>query len=145
MKRLRPTPSLAISLLALFFALGGSALAVTTARKPIARCDNGSVKAYAAVNLQSFAGPFPQRFTSGSHVFASSWVCNGGAAEVRNAGAPGLFEIRFAGIASRTVVVSSLAPESGSASWTYGAGAYQVRVTRPDGNPSNYGFSIAVY
>ena len=143
MKRLRPTPSLAISLLALFFALGGTAVPVNSAR-PVTACGNGSVKAFAAVNLQGYAGAFPSQFSSADKNFAVRWACNGSAAQVRATSA-GVFEIKWPGISSRMVQVSSLAPEAEVTSWTYGSGAYQIHVARNDGTTGNYGFSITVY
>lgn len=136
--------TLVIAVTGLFFALGGSALAVGKARKPLYPCNKGTVKAYASVNLENFAGAFPQQFSSAANLFATRYSCNGKAAQVRAAG-PGRYEIRFPGLSSRMVVVSSLAPEGGYASWDFGPGAYEVRVSRADGTPSNYGFSIAVY
>jgi hypothetical protein len=140
----RITPSLVIALLALFFAIGGSAPAVDRAARPVLRCGNGSIKAYASIDLDRFAGAFPTQFSSSPKLFATRWVCNGATVSARNAG-PGIYEVRFPGITSRMVVVSSLSPYPSSASWTFGAGAFQVQVAKADGTPSNFGFSIAVY
>ena len=47
---MRITPTTVIALLALFFALGGSAVAVTEAVRPQARCAPGAVRGFIAVN-----------------------------------------------------------------------------------------------
>jgi len=45
---MRLSPSTVIAVAALFFALGGSAVAVTEAVKPQARCQPGAVRAFVA-------------------------------------------------------------------------------------------------
>ena len=47
---MRITPTTVIALLALFFALGGSAVAVAAAVRPQARCAPGAVRGFIAVN-----------------------------------------------------------------------------------------------
>ena len=47
---MRITPSTVIAALALFFALGGSAVAVRDAVRPQARCAPGAVRGYIVVN-----------------------------------------------------------------------------------------------
>ena len=47
--RFRPSPATAIAAAALFFALGGSALALSDAVRPQPRCANGAVRGIAAV------------------------------------------------------------------------------------------------
>ena len=47
---MRVSPSTALAATALFFALGGSAIAVNEAVKPQARCQPGAVRGYVAVN-----------------------------------------------------------------------------------------------
>ena len=137
-----PSPSIVVASLALFFAAGGSALALGRATAA-ASCGNGSVKAYAAVNLDRFSGGPPTAFTANPQLFSGRYSCARRSPEVR--AVPGGFEIRFPGIASQTAVVSSLGPEAGYASWDFSGGVFQVRVMRHDGQPSAYGFSIAVY
>jgi hypothetical protein len=82
----RVSPSLGVAILALFVALGGSAVAVTNA-KPVLRCGNGSVKAFAAVELDTFVGSFPQQLSAAPNLFAARFTCNGQPAQARLAGA----------------------------------------------------------
>lgn len=139
----RLSPSLGVAMLALFVALGGSAVAVTKA-KPVVRCGNGSVKAFAAVDLDTFAGSFPQQFSSAANLFAARFACNGQAAQARVAGA-GRYDVRFPGIASRAATVTVLSDRPGTVSWRLVNGTYQIRVLDPNGNPTERGFAIAVF
>src|SRR5512146_1028237 len=93
-----------VAMLALFVALGGTAIAVGNA-KPVTICGNGSVKAFASVNLDGLAGSVPEQFTSDGRYFTSRWACNGHAVEIRNAG-NGAYEIRVGGLTPRTAVAS---------------------------------------
>jgi hypothetical protein len=132
-------------LLALFVALGGSALAFGKAVKPVVRCGNGSVKAYAAVNLDSYAGAFPTSFSSEARNFTARYSCTGTAAQVRRVG-HGVYEIRFPGVPARSAVVSGDSYNGAQVSWTNGAeGSFRVTVLSPSGYPSDFGFSIAVF
>src|SRR4051794_40758844 len=105
--RRRPSPSLVVAMLALFVALGGSAIAIDKA-VPVTRCGNGALKAYASLNLDQFAGAFPTAFSSRADLFERRWQCNGRAAEVRLAG-DGVYEVRFPGLGATagTVTVNS--------------------------------------
>src|SRR5262249_13180608 len=71
------TPSLGVATLALFVALGGSAFALSTKAPPVLRCGNGSVKAFAAFEFDTFPGAFPQQFSTDPGIFAARFSCNG--------------------------------------------------------------------
>jgi len=100
--RLQPRPETVIALLALFFALGGSALAVgehvqgtLVAQK---RCANGSVRGIAAVTgipSQGIAN-LPGNFTGSGAYFGRRFNCTGRAVQARRVEA-GVFEVRFVG------------------------------------------------
>jgi hypothetical protein len=139
----RVSPSLGVAVLALFVALGGSAVAVTNA-KPVVRCGNGSVKAYAAVDLDRFTGPFPQQFSAAPNLFVARFSCNGQAAQARVVGA-GRYDIRFPGIASNAATVTIFSDRPGTVTWRFVNGMYQIRVLDPSGNPTERGFAIAVF
>src|SRR5207248_8335495 len=97
--RLRhPSPALVVALLALFFALGGSAFAISQKVKPQARCQPGAVRGIAFVTGQpsSGIGNVPDQFTTDRSFFGYSWNCTGGTVAVRRVpSTPGAYEIGF--------------------------------------------------
>jgi hypothetical protein len=107
-----PTPSAVIALLALFFALGGSAYAVGDriqgAGSTEARCGNGSVRGIAVVTgipSQGIAN-LPGNFTSGKAYFGRKYNCAGKAVQARRVEA-GVFEVRFVGVSGGSAVASA--------------------------------------
>ena len=133
-------------MLALFVALGGTALAVHAKAKPVVVCGNGSVKAIAAVNLDSFAGSFPISYSNDPSLFAARWSCNGKAAEIRQV-SNGVYDIRFPNITPRVANVTVMSGQNtGSASWSpTGDGAFRVYTIDGDGAMHSHGFAISVY
>lgn len=115
MKRARHlsiTPGAAIGLIALFFALGGSAFAVQDrAQGPAVaqqRCANGSVRGVALVTgiaAQGIAN-IPDGFTGAGNLFGRKFNCTGKAVQVRRV-ETGVFEIRFVGISGASGVGSA--------------------------------------
>ncbi|HVC86170.1 MAG TPA: hypothetical protein VNC40_01945 [Gaiellaceae bacterium] len=117
----RPSPALVVSLVALFFALGGTAFAVGSkelASQP--RCATGAIRGVAVIN----AGPtgldaLTATYSSAPGLFGYHWSCGGGKIMVRKpTDFPGV-EIKFVGNSSSTAIVSSVAlgvPYSGSVS-----------------------------
>jgi hypothetical protein len=109
-RRISVSPATAIALLALFFALGGSALAVgqraTVAQQ---RCANGAVRGIVTVVGDPGAGiaNVGDQFTSRKAVFARTFNCTGRATQVRRV-APGVFEVRFVGNTAQSAVASSI-------------------------------------
>ena len=112
--RSRPSPATVIASLALFFALGGSALAVSHAIKPQARCANGAVRGIAAVTGDPNKGiaNVPDQFSSTRALFSRTFNCSGGAVEVRRLSL-GVYEVRFRGNSAPSAIVSA----SGAESW----------------------------
>jgi hypothetical protein len=113
MRSRRPSPATVLAGLALFFALGGSALAVSHAVRPQPRCATGAVRGIAAVT----GGPagvanIPGDFTSSKALFTRTFNCGGGATEVRRI-SRGVYEVRFVGNSAASAVVSG----SGAESW----------------------------
>jgi hypothetical protein len=115
MKRARHlsiTPGAAIGLVALFFALGGSAFAVQDrAQGPAVaqqRCANGSVRGVALVTgiaAQGIAN-IPDGFTGAGNLFGRKFNCTGKAVQVRRV-ETGVFEVRFVGISGASGVGSA--------------------------------------
>ena len=110
--------SAAVAVLALFFALGGSALAVGERLQAPAvaqqRCTNGAVRGIAVVTgipSQGIAN-FPDAFTSARNLFARRFNCTGKAvaAQVAIHGSveAGVFEVRFVGISGASGVGSAV-------------------------------------
>jgi hypothetical protein len=115
---------------ALFFALGGSAVAVTEAVKPQARCQPGAVRAFAVVNGDPAKGManFPDQFTSAKPLVGTRFNCAGGAPQARRVQA-GVFEVRFPGNAAQVAAASA-----GSAETTIGyvgGGVFRINLWVP--------------
>jgi hypothetical protein len=111
LSRLTITPATAFALVALFFALGGSAFALgdrvqgpSAAQK---RCANGAVRGIAVVTGNPSAGiaNVPDRFTSTGSYFSRRFNCTGKAVQVRRV-ETGVFEVRFAGVSGASGVGS---------------------------------------
>jgi hypothetical protein len=105
------SPGTAIALVALFFALGGSAFAVgqhvqsSLAAQP--RCANGAVRGIAYVTGTPTAGiaNVPDKFASTSSLFGRKFNCTGKATQVRRVEA-GVYEVRFVGVSGGSGVGS---------------------------------------
>ncbi len=110
---MRVSPSTVLAGAALFFALGGSAIAVNEAVRPQARCLPGAVRSYVAVNGDPAKGManFPDQFTSAKPLIGARFNCSGGAPQARRVNA-GVFEVRFPGSASQVAMASSGAAET---------------------------------
>ncbi|MDH5332762.1 MAG: hypothetical protein OEW65_02685 [Thermoleophilia bacterium] len=126
---MRVTPSMIVALGALFFALGGSAVAVTQAVKPQARCQPGAVRGYVAVTGEPTKGiaNIPDTFTSAKGLFAARFTCQGGAPQVRRVDR-GVYEVRFPGNAARVAAIS--APEA-QPTGGYNGTAFRVNLWVP--------------
>lgn len=145
-KRLTFTPATAISLVALFFALGGSAFAVgervQAATAAQQRCANGAVRGIAVVTGTSAGmANVPDRFTGAGNLFARKFNCTNKAVQVRRTGV-GVFEVRFAGNAASSGVGSGIGDAYANVE-RLGAGTFRVLV-HPAGrdDPADLGFTI---
>ena len=105
---MRVSPSTALAAAALFFALGGSAIAVNEAVKPQARCQPGAVRGYATVNGDAAKGManFPDQFTSAKPLIGARFNCAGAPPQARRVNA-GVYEVRFPGNASVIATASA--------------------------------------
>jgi hypothetical protein len=121
MRRLRrPSPAAALSLLALFFALGGSAYAVGSKVVPQPRCSTGAVRGIAVVGGTNVdLSTLPTDFASRPDAVTYNWSCTGGQVLIsRPAGFQGV-AVRFVGNPAKIAIVSSAAngvPNAGSVS-----------------------------
>jgi hypothetical protein len=104
-------PGTALGLIALFFALGGSAFAVgERIQSPSVaqqRCTNGAVRGVAYVTgTNAGMANIPDRFTGAGNLFSRKFNCTGKAVQVRRVEA-GVFEVRFVGVAGASAVGSA--------------------------------------
>lgn len=127
---MRLSPSMVVAGAALFFALGGSAVAVTEAVKPQPRCQPGAVRGFVAVNGDAAKGManFPDQFTSAKPLIGARFNCAGGAPQARRVQA-GVFEVRFPGNTAQIGAASAGSAETTIAS--VGGGVFRVSLWVP--------------
>lgn len=129
-RRLSITPATAISLAALFFALGGSALAVGehVQQANQKRCTNGAVRGIAVVTGNPAVGiaNTPDQFSGAANLFQRRFNCTGRTVQVRRTGI-GVYEVRFVGNPAPTALVSGYGPYTTTVE-PIGAGTFRVRV-----------------
>jgi hypothetical protein len=116
----RPRPTTFIALLALFFALGGSAFALGTKVAPQGHCAQGAIRGIAEVTGQPTHGVanVPDQYTSATSYFGKRFNCGGGAIQIRRLTA-GTFQIKFAGNAATSALISSMGGDAAGASITH--------------------------
>ena len=106
------SPGTVIALLALFFALGGSAFAVgkhiESASVAQQRCANGSVRGIAYVTGASGAGiaNISDKFTSTASIFGRKFNCTGKPTQARRVDR-GVYEVNFVGVSGASAVGSA--------------------------------------
>ena len=122
---IRIGPTTVLALLALFFALGGSAFALGTKVAPQPRCAQGAVRGVVEVTGQPGhgVGNLPDKYTSDRSYFGRVFNCGGGAVQARRTTA-GDYDVRFVGNAAASALVSGMGGD--------GAGADVGR--NPDGS-----------
>ena len=127
---MRITPTTVIALLALFFALGGSAVAVTEAVRPQARCAPGAVRGFIAVNGDPTKGiaNIGDQYTSARPAVGVRFNCAGAAPQARRVNT-GVYEVRFAGNAGQIAVASSAGAETTVAA--VGGGTFRISLWVP--------------
>lgn len=142
-RRLSMRPATVIALLALFFTLGGSALAVgqelTVAQQ---RCANGAVRGVATiVGNSTGVANIPGTFTSRRTLFARTFNCTGKGVQVRRVSI-GVFEVRFVGNAAPTALATGVRGGEASAELASG-GVFRVAVYPPGkADPEDRGFTV---
>jgi hypothetical protein len=148
-RRFSLTPTTAISLLALFFALGGSAFAIgeriqaaTVAQQ---RCTQGAVRGIAVVTGDPTKGiaNIPDQFSAAPVLFSRRFNCTGRPIQVRRTGI-GRYEIRFVGNAAQTALIGGFSDAYASVDPSR-AGVFRVTVY-PAGiaDPVDRGFIIVL-
>lgn len=146
--RLSITPGTAIALVALFFALGGSAFAVgerlqgpSVAQQ---RCTNGAIRGIATVvgaPNQGMAN-VPDKLTSANNLFARKFNCTGKAVQVRRVSI-GVYEVKFVGIAGASAVGSAVSDDAYTTVRNGSGGSFIVGV-HPAGrdDPADLAFTL---
>jgi hypothetical protein len=131
-RRFSVTPGAALGLIAMFFALGGSALAVGDAIQGISvaqqRCTNGAVRGIAVVtgNPSQGIANIPDQFSSSASLFSRRFNCARGAVQVRRLEI-GVYEVRFPGNSAPSAFVGGVGLFTGT-SETIAPGTFRVRV-----------------
>ena len=127
---MRVSPSTIIAAAALFFALGGSAVAVSEAVRPQARCQPGAVRGFIAVSGDPAKGManFPDAFTSARPLLGARFNCAGAAPQARRVNV-GVFEVRFPGTAAQVAAASAGAAETTVTA--VGGGVFRVSLWVP--------------
>ena len=105
---MRVSPSTILAGAALFFALGGSAVAVTEAVRPQARCQPGAVRGFIAVNGDPAKGigNIGDAFTSARPMVGVRFNCAGAAPQARRVNT-GVYEVRSPGNAGQIAAASA--------------------------------------
>jgi hypothetical protein len=127
---MRVSPSTVIAGAALFFALGGSAVAVTEAVRPQARCLPGAVRGFIAVNgdPQKGIANIGDVFTSAKPAVGARFNCAGAAPQARRVNT-GVYEVRFGGNGGQVAVASSAGAETTVAA--LGGGVFRIGLWAP--------------
>ncbi len=147
-RRVTFSPGTAIALIALFFALGGSAFAVgERIQAPSAvqqRCANGAVRGVATVTGDPSKGManLPDQFSAAPNLFSRRFNCSGKAIQVRRTGI-GVYELRFVGNAATSVVANGIGLFSASVE-TIGPGTFRIRVQNVGRADEDDGAFVAV-
>ena len=130
--RLSITPGAALGLIALFFALGGSAFAVGERIQSPAvaqqRCTNGAVRGIAVVtgNPSQGIANIPDTFTGSAALFSRRFNCTGKGVQVRRADI-GVYEVRIVGNAAPNAIAGGVGGFTATTE-TIGPGTFRVRV-----------------
>ena len=135
-----PSPALVLALAALFFALGGSALAVGRGgRAALARCSAGTVRGTAHVDAsQAFPDRYTRRGVSGAYNCARRGV------QAKRVDV-GVYDVRFPGNPGSVAVATPTASQPLTIVWSRQAdGAFRVFVRGLGGNAVEAGFALTV-
>ena len=144
----RPSPALLISLLALFFALGGTAFALGSKINPQPRCASGAIRGIAVVGSKVDLSSLTSSFAEVPDAFVSRWSCTGGKVLIRKSSSTPGIDIQFVGNPAAAAIVSSAAsgvPYSGSVSRS-SDGSFHVAMGGSNGGgaPGPWQFQIGV-
>lgn len=147
MSRPRISPALVVSLLALFFALGGTAFAIGRTVAPQGKCSQGAVRGLAEITglPDHGAANIPDHYASNdAQYLGRHFNCGGGAIQVKRVGT-GTFVVRFAGNAAASAVASAWGSDpAGAAVSPQRDGSFQV-IIGSHSTPTDESFTIVVF
>jgi hypothetical protein len=106
MRRIKLSPALCISVVALFFALGGTSFALTSKTVPQPRCATGAVRAIAQINTSFDLSSLTNNLQADSAAFSDTWSCTGGPVYIRKS-ANGI-DVQFVGNPAAVATVSGI-------------------------------------
>lgn len=139
MARRHLSPSTVLAGAALFFALGGSALAVKEANQP--RCAAGAVRGVATVTGgPSGIAAVTSNYSSQGALFTRKFNCSGGQVSVRRVDT-GVYDIRFAGNGAATAIGDGLVDGRSVAVIRNADGSFRVSIRAfvSPGNETTFG------
>jgi hypothetical protein len=145
MPRVRISPALVVSLIALFFALGGSAFAISSKVSPQPRCAQGAVRAVVEVTGQPNKGPanLPDQYTSNTSYFGRHFSC-GSSIQVKRTDR-GTYYVRLIGNAATSALVSAGGPDPAGATVNRQPdGSFQVLIGSHE-TPTDEAFTLVAF
>lgn len=139
MSRKQPSPALVLSLVAVFFALGGSAFAVGHGALARSRCAAGAVRGTVHVNASQ---AFPDRYTGRG--LGGRYNCSGRAVQAKRVDV-GVYDVRFAGNPGSVAVGNAISTQQLTFTWArQGDGAFRVFIRDLRGNGVEAGFVLTL-
>ena len=112
MHRVKLNPALCISVVALFFALGGTSLALSSKIIPQQRCATGAVRGIAQINSSFDLSSLTTNLMDTPQAFSYKWSCTGGGVYIRKNGNG--IDVQFVGNPAAIATVSGV-----DAGWPY--------------------------
>jgi len=138
-------PSTGIALLALFFAMGGSAFAFTTRLSPQPRCAQGATRAVVEVTGQTDKGAanIPDTYTSNASYFGRRFNC-GGAPMVKRTDR-GTFSVKLPGNSATSAIASAWGNDpAGATVARQPDGSFQV-IIGSHSTPTDESFTLVAF
>jgi hypothetical protein len=141
----RPSPAVILSLLALFFALGGSAFALGTRLAPQPRCAQGAVRGLVEITGQTnkSAANIPDHWVTDTSYLGRRFNC-GGAIQFKRSGT-GTFDVKFTGNPATSGLASAWGSDpAGATVARQPDGSFQV-IVGSHSNPQDESFTLVVF
>lgn len=142
----RIRPATAISLLALFFALGGSAFALSNKATPQAACTEGAVRALAEVvgPPSQSAANLPDHYSASTSNLGRHFNCGHGAIQVKRVDR-GVYDVKFVGNPAQSAIASAMGPDPAGATVSRQSdGSFQVSIGSHS-TPEDEAFTIVAF
>lgn len=140
----KPSPGLIVSLVALFFALGGTAFAIGEKSVPQARCQTGAILGIAVINAggaNDDLSSLPSTYSDDSTYFGDRWSCTGGDISIRKPRDFNGVEVMFSGNPADVAILQSTnygVPNAGSVTKGSDGGFYVTMGGSNTGAPGQW-------